>query len=37
MNWTQLTLFDMINTNPTTERTLSWEHVLTSTSRLTLA
>jgi hypothetical protein len=37
MNWTQLTIFDTIEANPTTERTLPWEHVPTSTSRLTLA
>jgi len=37
INWTQPYLFDTIELNPTTERTLSWEQELTSTSRLTLA
>jgi len=36
-NWTQPALFDTIEFNPTTERTLPWEQELTSTSRLTLA
>jgi hypothetical protein len=36
-NWTQPYLFDTIELNPTTERTLPWEQELTSTSRLTLA
>jgi len=32
MNWTQLTLFDMIETITTTERTQQWEHVPISLS-----
>jgi hypothetical protein len=36
-NWTQPYLFDIIEVNPTTERTLTWEQEPTSHSRLTLA
>jgi hypothetical protein len=32
MNWTQGTLFDMIESNTTTEGTKQWEHVPISLS-----
>jgi hypothetical protein len=36
MNWTQLTLFDMIEIQPLTEETKQWEHVLILYSKTSL-